>query len=210
MRCSDAVSAASASRRTLAATWRPSIILDEPTAALNPDEVDELLDVIRKLKAQGIPVLYVSHRLDEIPRICDRVVVLRDGAYAGELDKGHRCRARSSGGSVSNLPGWLTALTSAKILGVSSIVFWFIGVAIAAHILLAHTRFGRHIYAIGGNFEASRLAGIKVDRVLTIAYIVCALCAGIAGILLTAGRARSRVQSSSSPWPWMSSSISAN
>ncbi len=65
------------------------IILDEPTAALNPDEVDELFDVIRKLKAQGIPVLYVSHRLDEIPRICDRVVVLRDGSYAGELDKEH-------------------------------------------------------------------------------------------------------------------------
>lgn len=65
------------------------IILDEPTAALNPDEVDELFDVIKKLKAQGIPVLYVSHRLDEIPRICDRVVVLRDGAYAGQLDKEH-------------------------------------------------------------------------------------------------------------------------
>jgi len=65
------------------------IILDEPTAALNPDEVDELFDVIRKLKAQGIPVLYVSHRLDEIPRICDRVVVLRDGAYVGSLDKEH-------------------------------------------------------------------------------------------------------------------------
>lgn len=65
------------------------IILDEPTAALNPDEVDELFDVIRKLQAQGIPVLYVSHRLDEIPRICDRVVVLRDGAYVGSLDKEH-------------------------------------------------------------------------------------------------------------------------
>jgi ribose/xylose/arabinose/galactoside ABC-type transport system permease subunit len=92
----------------------------------------------------------------------------------------------NDGGSVSNLPGWLTGLTSSKILGVSSIVFWFIGIAIAAHIVLAHTRFGRHIYAIGGNFEASRLAGIKVNKVLTIAYIVCAVCAGIAGILLTA------------------------
>jgi ABC-type sugar transport system ATPase subunit len=62
------------------------IILDEPTAALNPDEVDELFELIRALKAKGIPVLYVSHRLDEIPRICDRVEVLRDGRNVGGLN----------------------------------------------------------------------------------------------------------------------------
>ena len=61
------------------------IILDEPTAALNPDEVDELFELIGVLKAKGIPVLYVSHRLDEIPRICDRVEVLRDGRNVGGL-----------------------------------------------------------------------------------------------------------------------------
>ena len=63
------------------------IILDEPTAALNPDEVDELFEVIRTLKAKDIPVLYVSHRLDEIPIICDRVEVLRDGKNVGGLNK---------------------------------------------------------------------------------------------------------------------------
>ncbi len=62
------------------------IILDEPTAALNPDEVDELFKLIGALKAQDIPVLYVSHRLDEIPRICDRAEVLRDGRNVGGLD----------------------------------------------------------------------------------------------------------------------------
>ncbi len=65
------------------------IVLDEPTAALNPDEVLELFDIIRTLKGRGIPVLYVSHRLDEIPQICDRVVVLRDGRNVGGLEKGH-------------------------------------------------------------------------------------------------------------------------
>jgi len=65
------------------------IILDEPTAALNAEEVDELFEIIGTLKARGIPVLYVSHRLDEIPRICDRAVVLRDGAYVGSLDREH-------------------------------------------------------------------------------------------------------------------------
>ena len=63
------------------------IILDEPTAALNPAEVDELFELIGTLKATGIPVLYVSHRLDEIPRICDRVEVLRDGKNVGGLNK---------------------------------------------------------------------------------------------------------------------------
>ena len=62
------------------------IILDEPTAALNPDEVDELFELIGTLKATGLPVLYVSHRLDEIPRICDRVEVLRDGKNVGGLN----------------------------------------------------------------------------------------------------------------------------
>lgn len=62
------------------------IILDEPTAALNPSEVDELFELIGTLKAKDIPVLYVSHRLDEIPRICDRVEVLRDGKNVGGLN----------------------------------------------------------------------------------------------------------------------------
>lgn len=65
------------------------IILDEPTAALNPDEVEELFEIIRTLQAKDIPVLYVSHRLDEIPQICTRVVVLRDGKNVGGLEQGH-------------------------------------------------------------------------------------------------------------------------
>ena len=65
------------------------IILDEPTAALNPNEVDELFDIIRTLQAKDIPVLYVSHRLDEISQICTRVVVLRDGKNVGGLEQGH-------------------------------------------------------------------------------------------------------------------------
>ena len=92
----------------------------------------------------------------------------------------------NNGGSVSALPKWLTDLTAGVTFGVPTIVIWFIVIAIVAHVVLAHTRFGRHIYAVGGNLEASRLAGIKVNKVLTTAYIACAASAGIAGILLTA------------------------
>ncbi|MBN8881862.1 monosaccharide ABC transporter ATP-binding protein (CUT2 family) [Salana multivorans] len=66
------------------------MILDEPTAALEPTEVAELFTTIRHLRDRGIAILYISHRLDEIPQICDRVVVLRDGQKVGELD-GARC-----------------------------------------------------------------------------------------------------------------------
>jgi ABC-type sugar transport system ATPase subunit len=61
------------------------VVLDEPTAALTPHEVDGLFVAIRRITARGIPVLYVTHRLEEVPAICDRVVVLRDGKTVGEL-----------------------------------------------------------------------------------------------------------------------------
>ena len=56
------------------------VIMDEPTSSLEPREVDTLFEVIRGLKAQGIAVVYVSHRLDELYAVCDRVTVMRDGA----------------------------------------------------------------------------------------------------------------------------------
>lgn len=55
------------------------LVLDEPTAALTPQEVDRLLDLIRRLRAEGIGIIYISHRLDEIFKLADRIVVLRDG-----------------------------------------------------------------------------------------------------------------------------------
>lgn len=59
------------------------LVMDEPTAALTLQEVDRLLDIIRDLKARGVSVVYISHRLDEIFRVADRVTVLRDGHYIG-------------------------------------------------------------------------------------------------------------------------------
>lgn len=62
---------------------RKVIILDEPTAMLANDEVDALLDIVRNLRAQGVAVLYISHRLEEVEALADRVTVLRDGAMIG-------------------------------------------------------------------------------------------------------------------------------
>ena len=55
------------------------VIMDEPTSSLEPREVETLFTVIDRLHRQGIAIIYVSHRMDELYRICDRVTVLRDG-----------------------------------------------------------------------------------------------------------------------------------
>ncbi len=60
------------------------LVLDEPTASLPADEVERLFKVLRSLKARGVGMIYVSHRLDEIFRIADRVAVLRDGKLVGD------------------------------------------------------------------------------------------------------------------------------
>lgn len=62
------------------------ISFDEPTSALTDREVDRLLEIIADLKAQGITVLYITHRLDEVFRIADRTSILRDGKYIATLN----------------------------------------------------------------------------------------------------------------------------
>ncbi|HEY9509371.1 MAG TPA: ATP-binding cassette domain-containing protein, partial [Verrucomicrobiae bacterium] len=63
------------------------IIMDEPTSSLTLQETDRLLELVLELKRQGVSVVYISHRLGEVNRIADRVVVLRDGKNAGELNR---------------------------------------------------------------------------------------------------------------------------
>ncbi len=63
------------------------VIMDEPTSSLTIAETERLLRVIAGLKADGVSVIFISHRLHEVERCADRVVVLRDGRVAGELDR---------------------------------------------------------------------------------------------------------------------------
>ena len=60
------------------------LVLDEPTASLPADEVKRLFAALRRLRARGVGMIYVSHRLDEVFELADRMVVLRDGRVAGE------------------------------------------------------------------------------------------------------------------------------
>src|SRR5262245_50081347 len=73
------------------------LILDEPTASLSDREVERLFQVIRELRSRGVGIIYISHRLEELPQIADRVTVLRDGSSIAtrpmrELDSGELIR----------------------------------------------------------------------------------------------------------------------
>ena len=61
------------------------IVFDEPTAALTDSEIEELFKIIRDLRAKNMGIIYISHRMDEINVITDRVTVMRDGEYVGTL-----------------------------------------------------------------------------------------------------------------------------
>ena len=62
------------------------LIMDEPTASLTDREVTALFEIIRGLKAQGVSIVYISHRLEEIFEICDRVTIIRDGEFISCMD----------------------------------------------------------------------------------------------------------------------------
>lgn len=61
------------------------VVMDEPTSSLSQGEVEILFDIIRKLKQKGVGIIYISHRLEELFEITDRVVVLRDGVMVGDV-----------------------------------------------------------------------------------------------------------------------------
>jgi inositol transport system permease protein len=91
----------------------------------------------------------------------------------------------SGGRPVANMSNELTALAG-DIWGIPIPVLCFAGVALAAWFFLNDFRLGRHIYAVGGNENAARAAGVPVERVKLFAYGLCGLLTGLAGVVLAA------------------------
>jgi ribose transport system ATP-binding protein len=61
------------------------LVMDEPTAALTATEAERLFGVVRSLRGKGVGIVYISHRLEEVPRVADRTTVMRDGRVVGEM-----------------------------------------------------------------------------------------------------------------------------
>jgi ribose/xylose/arabinose/galactoside ABC-type transport system permease subunit len=98
----------------------------------------------------------------------------------------------SSGRSIYSPGASLTYLGSTAVYGIPLSVFVFLAVAVIVGVVFQYHRYGRALYAVGGNEEAARAAGINVDRVIWSAFIFAALLSGLAGVLMT-GRLDSAV-----------------
>ena len=93
----------------------------------------------------------------------------------------------SDGRPISRLDPTFNFLGQNAILGIPVPIIIFAIVAVTAHVILNYTRFGRHVYAIGGNEQAARVSGINLKRATIVIYTLCGLLAGIAGVI-SAGR----------------------
>ncbi len=93
---------------------------------------------------------------------------------------------------ITGIPDEFMTIGQGSILGVSNPIPIMLAVGLALWLLLEHTQLGRHLYAIGGSAEASRLSGIAVKRYAPLALAICATCAGLGGLMaasvLGAGR----------------------
>lgn len=92
----------------------------------------------------------------------------------------------SGGRPISNLQDGYNFIGQGSIFGLPVPVFLFLAVAAVAHFVLNYTRFGRYVYATGGNEVAARVSGIRIPRLTIIIYSVSGFLAGLAGVLLSA------------------------
>lgn len=120
------------------------------------------------------------------------LVVTRGGVAPFIVTLGMMTAARglalvlSGGRPVSNLSPAFTRLGSGDWLGVPIPVLLLAAVAVCSYLLLANVRLGRYLYAVGGNEDAARAAGLRVASIKTFAYAVCGAFAGLAGVVLAA------------------------
>lgn len=85
------------------------LILDEPTSALAPHDANALIAIVRALAGEGVTILYVTHRLDEVPRVADRISVFRDGSVVVTVD--------AASCSASELVGYMVGSASEELAG---------------------------------------------------------------------------------------------
>ncbi|HIL72008.1 MAG TPA: ABC transporter permease, partial [Verrucomicrobia bacterium] len=91
----------------------------------------------------------------------------------------------SDGRPISNFTSSFDFIGRGYLFGIPFPIFVLGATAISIHVLLAHTRFGKHVYAIGGNEQAAIVSGINVPKCLILVYTIAGALSGLAGILLT-------------------------
>lgn len=92
----------------------------------------------------------------------------------------------TSGRPIWDLPDAFGMLATGRILGIPLPTLLMLVVFLTAHVVLSRTKFGRYVYAVGGNREAARLAGIDTNRILVSVYVISGVLSALSGILLAA------------------------
>ena len=92
----------------------------------------------------------------------------------------------SGGRNIAPVPSIYLDIQSARLLGVPVVILFTLLVGVLAHFVLTRTRFGREIFATGGNAVAAQLAGIRSNRVIIKAYVISGVCAALGGLMITA------------------------
>ena len=146
------------------------LIMDEPTSVLTPQAVEQLFDTLRALAREGTAILYVSHKLDEIRRLCDRATILRGGHNAGEVDP----RAESEAALAERMIGRAFPETQkrAHARGASALRVSELNLApdgpfgVALHSINLDVQRGEvlGIAGISGNGQAEFLAALSGER----------------------------------------------
>jgi ribose/xylose/arabinose/galactoside ABC-type transport system permease subunit len=126
-------------------------------------------------------------RLNLPPFITTLAMMLMARGLAFKIAHGQPVPLRSNAFDAMGIgyvfEGWLAPL---RLPGIPIAVLWMLAIVVIFGVVLARTRFGRYVYAIGGNEEAARLAGINVVRTKTLVYMISGGCAAISGLLLMA------------------------
>lgn len=92
----------------------------------------------------------------------------------------------TGGSNIAPIPEELRAAGRANILGFPLVIVFALLIAVVAHIVLSRTRFGRSVYAVGGNSVAARLSGIRTNRITIAAFMISGLLASVGGLMISA------------------------
>ncbi|MBZ9937287.1 ABC transporter permease [Mesorhizobium sp. BR1-1-16] len=90
----------------------------------------------------------------------------------------------TNGSTISIQNEDFTRFATLDFLGIPSLFWMVVVIAIPAYVFLNHTRWGRYLFAVGSNPESARLSGVRVNRVIYLAYALCSICAAFVGVLL--------------------------
>jgi len=133
------------------------LMLDEPTSALSEAEIEHLFGVIESLKGQGVTMIYISHKLDEVFRLCERITVLRDGEHVATLSAAATSRAElirlMVGRSMGELFPKAHAAVGEEVLRVE-------GLSLEAAQPQGHQARGRALHEISFSLRRGEIVGV--------------------------------------------------